>query len=231
MRTTQKSRLRTLFLASVLFAALLAGGGRAGANGAPVTIYLSYLPEVSNWGPKDASGIAVVAVGDGEVSLEVSGLPRLENEHYQAWLESRAERTLYPVGKFNADVDGMARLNVLLDTLPYQEYRMLLITVEEDPDPSTEPSERRSLAGFFPNLAIVHLTDNTPGSTTSSPLLPGSSTQATGTAGLSRPDYLPTTGSAAPALPITLSITLVAISLIMLAAGSLIKVKTEEEGP
>ena len=136
----------------------LAQIGTARANGAPVDVYLGYLPEVSNWGPQNAKGHAVVAVGEGEVSLEVWGLPRLKEEHYEVWLESRNERKLYSVGKFNVGADGVGRLHVLLDTLPYQEYRMLLITVEPEPDPSPEPSNRRSLAGLFPNTAIIQTT-------------------------------------------------------------------------
>jgi hypothetical protein len=149
------------------------------ANGAPVTIFLNYMPGVSNWGSQTASGAAVVAVGDGEVALEVTGLPRLTDEHYEVWLESRETRDLYSVGKFNVDLTGIGRLNVLLDTLPYQEYRMLLISVESDPDPDPAISERRSLAGLFPNEAVVQIT---------SPI-----TTATPEAA-ERPAYLPVTG-------------------------------------
>ncbi len=147
------------------------------ANGAPVDIYLSYLPGVSNWGPQTAKGHAVVAVGDGEVSLEVQGLPKLKNEHYEAWLESRAERKLYSVGKFKMGDDGIGRLQVLLDTLPYQEYRMLLITVEPEPDPSPEPDARRSIAGLFPNTAVIQTTK-----------------ELTDTVQIETPPYLPVTG-------------------------------------
>jgi len=148
------------------------------ANGAPVDIYLSYLPGVSNWGPQTAKGHAVVAVGDGEVSLEVQGLPKLKNEHYEAWLESRTERRLYSAGKFKIGDDGIGRLHVLLDTLPYQEYRMLLITVEAEPDPSPEPDARRSIAGLFPNTAVIQTTK-----------------ELTDTVQVETPPYLPVTGA------------------------------------
>ncbi|MCC7353017.1 MAG: hypothetical protein IT330_04605 [Anaerolineae bacterium] len=147
------------------------------ANGAPVDIYLSYLPEVSNWGPRTATGHAVVAVGDGEVALEVKGLPTLKDEHYEAWLESRAERKLYSAGKFKVGTDGIGRLQVLLDTLPYQEYRMLLVTVEPEPDPSPEPDARRSIAGLFPNTAVIQTTK-----------------EITDTTHVETPPYLPVTG-------------------------------------
>jgi len=150
------------------------------ANGAPVTIFLNFMPEVSNWGSQSATGTAVVAVGDGEVALEVTGLPRLENEHYEVWLESREARELFSVGKFNVDQEGVGRLYVLLDTLPYQEYRMLLISVEPDPDPDPTIGNRKSLAGLFPNEAVIQVT--TP-ITTATPEAE------------KRPEYLPVTGA------------------------------------
>ena len=173
------------------------------ANGAPVTIFLNYMPGVSNWGSQTATGTAVVAVGDGEVALEVTGLARLTDEHYEVWLESREERELYSVGKFNVDPQGIGRLNVLLDTLPYQEYRMLLISVEPDPDSDPTIGERKSLAGLFPNEAVVQLT---------SPV-----TTATPEAA-ERPAYLPVTGedtlSATPVWGLALAATLCLAALI-----------------
>jgi len=178
------------------------------ANGAPVTIFLNYMPEVSNWGSQSATGTAVVAVGDGEVALEVTGLPRLTDEHYEVWLESREDRELYSVGKFNVDQEGVGRLYVLLDTLPYQEYRMLLISVEPDPDPNPEIGDRKSLAGLFPNEAVIQIT---------TPI-----TTATPESG-SRPTYLPVTGGDhSPAVPAwELSITTVVI--LALAIGLFLK--------
>lgn len=186
MRTNSMTVQRLVLgaIGAALFLALwVAMAGTTQANGAPVDVYLSYLPEVSNWGPQSAKGHAVVAVGEGEVSLEAWGLPRLDEEHYEVWLESRDERKLYSVGKFKVGADGVGRLHVLLDTLPYQEYRMLLITVESEPDPSPEPSNRRSLAGLFPNTAIIQTT-----------------TEITETQGVQvqRPPYLPVTGRRPP---------------------------------
>ena len=147
------------------------------ANGAPVDIYLSYLPEVSNWGPRTAQGHAVVAVGDGQVMLEVQGLPQLTKEHYEVWLESRAERKLYSAGKFKVGEDGVGHLQVLLDTLPYQEYRMLVISIEPEPDASPDADARRSIAGLFPNTAVIQTTK-----------------ELTDTVKAETPPYLPVTG-------------------------------------
>jgi len=192
--TSSRSILAWIGVLIILIAPLF-GASTVLANGAPVDIYLSYMPNVSNWGPQDATGHAVVAVGDGEVSLDVQGLPRLSNEHYEVWLESRIARKFYSAGKFNAKADGIGHLQVLLDTLPYQEYRMLLITVEPEPDPSPEPDARHSLAGLFPNTAVVQTTEITP--------TPAGSGVGTGTGAGSAPGAAITEGQRPVHLPVT----------------------------
>jgi hypothetical protein len=204
MRTYTRWALVSLVLAGLLVGA----AGPAFANGAPQTIYLSYLPGVSNWGPQNAKGTAVVAVGEGSVNLEVHGLPKLDNAHYQVWLESRIGRKLYSAGTFNVGDDGVGTLKVLLDNLPYQEYRMLFISVEPDPDPSPDPDTQRSIAGLFPNPAAVQ-----PGTTVTGTQASGTGTgTGTGTgvasAGNSAPppSHLPTTGAdGVPQMPALIS--------------------------
>ena len=202
MKQSVKPALLITVLLLVLLPAL-----PVGANGAPVDIYLSYLPNVSNWGPQGAAGQAVVGVADGIVKLEATGLQHLDGELYQVWLESREERKLYSAGTFNVGDDGVGRLDVLLDDLPYQEYRMLLITVEPDPDPSPDAGEHRSLAGFFPNAAIVQVTeqDEAPAG------------QGQLAAAQSQPPYLPVTGES-PTLPAGL----IATFAVMVAFGLLL---------
>ncbi len=125
------------------------------ANGAPVDVFLNHIPGVSNWGPPSASGRAVVAVGEGEVRLETKGLPRLKDERYQVWLERADTGELISVGLFNSDSEGKGELHVLLDDLPYTEYRAMWITVEPSPDPDAAPSAKRSLVGRFPNMQLA----------------------------------------------------------------------------
>jgi hypothetical protein len=183
--TTHKQWIAALFILMIV-SAFFAGAISVLANGAPVTIYLGYLPNVSNWGPKNITGTAVVAVADGQVALNVKGLPRLENERYELWLESRADRKLYSVTKFNAEADGTVLLRVTMDDLPYQEYRMLFISVEPDPDPSPKPDARTALAGLFPNAAAIQAT--------AQPTQPTTASVSSGTPAPQRPQYLPVTG-------------------------------------
>ncbi len=124
------------------------------ANGAPIEVFLDYIPGISNWGPQRATGRAVVALGDGEVTLEVNGLPRLVGEQYQVWMEREDTREWVPVGTFNSDENGVGKLYVISDEIPYTTYRLMVITVEPAPDPDPEPSGKVSLIGRFPNLEI-----------------------------------------------------------------------------
>ncbi|MCS7220736.1 MAG: anti-sigma factor [Anaerolineae bacterium] len=125
------------------------------ANGAPVDIFLNHIPGISNWGPSWATGHALVAVGEGEVHLETKGLPRLKDEHYQVWLERADTGEFISIGVFNSDNGGKGELHILLDDLPYTEYRAMWITVESSPDPDPAPSEKRALIGRFPNMQLA----------------------------------------------------------------------------
>ncbi|MBI4300300.1 MAG: hypothetical protein HY677_04120, partial [Chloroflexi bacterium] len=69
----------------IVLSAMAANGGLAFANGAPIRVVLSYLDGVSNTGPKSASGIAEVVMAEGQVNLNVAGLPRLNGESYTVW--------------------------------------------------------------------------------------------------------------------------------------------------
>lgn len=155
------------------------------ANGAPVDVFLNYIPGASNWGPSSATGHAVVAVGEGEVRLETEGLPRLKDERYQVWLERADTGELVPVGVFNSE-GGKGKLHVLLDDLPYTEYRAMWVTVEPSPDPDPAPSAKRALVGRFPNMELAKeaLVQPAIGSTVG---------RGAGSGG-PRPEFLPVTG-------------------------------------
>ena len=125
----------------------------AEANGAPVTINLSYLPGVSNWGPQDASGVAEVVLAEEEVQLEVDGLPRLSGEAYEVWLANTAGGDWLSVGRFNVDDTGKGDLEesiTLPAGLPEYPYDLVVISVEAESDSNPAPSQKLSLAGYFP---------------------------------------------------------------------------------
>ncbi len=181
-----------------------------GANGAPVRIFLNYLPEFSNYGPNTAAGEVQVSIGEAWVDLSADGLPPLTGETYEGWLVELNTDRYITVGKFNADANNHIGYYVELNQLPVTDYRYFVITVEQDPDPSPDPDPRITLAGLFPDpkLEIVSVT-----ATPTLPLVqPGQTTAGiTGTTGASTtengaattptpppPATLPVTGSARP---------------------------------
>jgi len=160
------------------------------ANGAPVDVFLNYIPGTSTWGPSSATGHAVVAIGEGEVRLETKGLPHLKDERYQVWLERADTGELISVGLFNSDESGRGELHVLSDDLPYTQYRAMWITVEPLPDPDPAPSAKRALVGRFPNMELAKEALLQPATEPSV----GASTKGSLESNSPRPEFLPVTG-------------------------------------
>jgi hypothetical protein len=134
----------------VLLALLALAGwpGPARANGTPINVVLQYLGGVSNWGPPNASGVAEIITGEGEVRLQATGLPRLSGERYLLWIIDTTSNTQLPLGAFNAGADGVGRLDLVLDQpIPDGAWNLLLVTVEAEGPPPASPSNRRSIAG------------------------------------------------------------------------------------
>lgn len=188
--TRGPSLLVVLYIVGVALAIVLAFTLPAQANGAPVDVFLDYMPGVSNWGPQDATGQAVVAIGDGRVDLEVRGLPSLPDEVYWAWLVPADQEAPVAVGAFHTDATGRGSLHVTLDDLPYLTYRLLLITLEPAAEGASgiprEPGSRRALAGRFPNLELAREALVQPG---------GGAAGGAGMGGVAaQPEFLPVTG-------------------------------------
>ena len=174
--------------------------GSVVANGSPIKIFLNYLPEISNYGPQQATGQALVSIGEAWIELTVEGLPRLENERYEVWLVPAGSDRMISMGKFNADATQRVQYHKELAVLPQIAYRYLVISVEPEPDDDpTQADPRRSIAGVFPNLELKII------SGTPTPTLPPGVTPSP-----SPPEQLPVTGGSTPiGLWIALSLLLV----------------------
>ena len=61
-------------------------------NGTPVSIVLSYLSGLSNFGPTDATGVAELVLKEGDVRLTATGLTPLTGEEYRVWLVNTQDR-------------------------------------------------------------------------------------------------------------------------------------------
>jgi hypothetical protein len=179
------------------------GPTQVAANGAPVKVFLSYLPEFSNYGPAEASGVALVSIGEAWVDLTADGLPRLSGEQYEAWLIKAETEEMVSLGKFNADADGHVAYYAELDELPVVDYRYFLISVEPEPDTAPVASSRWTIAGVFPNPEL-HIANGTPTPT----LAPGTTPTP------QAPSVLPVTGRPFPAWGLAGALVIVGLALI-----------------
>lgn len=148
-------------IAGISIVLLLALAIPAAANGAPVKIFLNFLPEFSNYGSTTANGTVLISIGEAWVDLSAQGMPQLTDESYEAWIVEIDTQKPFSVGKFNADAEGNINYFVQLDDIPVTEYRYFYLTVEPEPDSNpAEPDARIALAGLFPDprLEIVDFT-------------------------------------------------------------------------
>jgi hypothetical protein len=155
----------------------------AHANGNPVSVVLSYLNGVSNWGPTDATGVADLVLREGDVKVTVTGLPQLTNQKYVVWLTRSGASDVYMLGAFTTGADKAGRLNLTLpEAVPDKGWDTVLITVEASAGQPTAPGQQRSIAGRFPTPAQSGNTNAIP----------------------TRPPQLPSTGGTPPeAAPVT----------------------------
>ncbi len=150
--------MKSLKWALILAVMLLGTAGiwsAALANGAPVKIFLNYLPELSNYGSTTASGVAQVSVGEAWVEIKAEGLPQLEGIQYEVWLVTADNNQMISLGKFTSDADGNVDYYAEFDDIPLLEYRYFVVSVEPDPDPNPAVADsRRTIAGVFPNTRL-----------------------------------------------------------------------------
>jgi hypothetical protein len=158
----------------------------AGANGTPLKVFLSCLPEITNACPAQASGQAQVSIGEAWVDLTADGLTQLKGEMYEAWLKESGSNRMISLGRFNADASHHVAFHAELGSLAVADYRYFLVTIEPEPDPDPAPGQRVSIAGVIPSLTL-QIVRGTP-----TPTLPPGVTPTPGP-----PSQLPATGSAA----------------------------------
>jgi hypothetical protein len=120
------------------------------ADATPVQLILTHLPNVSNTGPAEASGIAELVLLEGEARLSATGLSKLEDpDRYVAWLVNTENNAVFRIGGFNSDGVVARFETVLPDVIPNRSWNLLLVTIESDPEPH-RPSNKHSIAGTFP---------------------------------------------------------------------------------
>ena len=144
--------MKRLLLVFVLLTLLLTPLLTVRANGNNQVIFLTYLPAVSNYGNKSASGIAVVDLVTGEVAVQVTNLTLTDNGQYEVWLTGPNLTNAVHVAALPSD----GHLPTLIvPNLPPMDYRYVLLTFETDGATPATPGDKRSLAGVFSNAEAI----------------------------------------------------------------------------
>jgi len=133
---------------------LIAVPGTARANGVPVTVNLAYI-DLSTWGPQDATGTAELIFAEGIVRIEADGLPMQEDAVYQAWLVNSEVGDAISAGRFNASPSGRVSYEGTLPPIADFGFDLLILTVEPEPDNAPQPTEQRSIGGYFSLLGVA----------------------------------------------------------------------------
>lgn len=163
-------------VALALLGVIVIPAGTARANGVPVPVELKYI-DLSNWGPEDATGNAELMFAEGILRLEASGLERLSGRLYQVWLVNSEAGDAISGGRFNAAVDGSVDFTGTLPPLSDFGFDLLILTVESEPDDAPQPTEDRSIGGYFSLVGQ-----------------PGADGNQAAAGGLGAPGQLPNTG-------------------------------------
>jgi hypothetical protein len=144
----------TLAIIIASFITLFLQKNNVSAEETPMSVSLSYVANLSNWGPKTATGAAEIWRNDAEVRLRVDGLTQLQNQAYSCWLANLQDGKFVLVGRFNVSANGSAVMDVTLKGSFPNGYTTVLVTVQPEPDSqSDKPSQLYSIAGFFPGTS------------------------------------------------------------------------------
>jgi hypothetical protein len=174
--TRRLPMLAAALVALALVGTMLIPAGTARANGVPVPVALKYI-DLSNWGPEDATGNAELMFAEGILRLEATGLERLSGRLYQVWLVNSEAGDAISAGRFNAAADGSVDFTGSLPPISDFGFDLLILTVEAEPDDAPQPTEDRSIGGYFSLVGQ-----------------PGADGNQTAAGGLGAPGQLPNTG-------------------------------------
>lgn len=182
------------FLLSLSLVAMLSVAGASGyirrgilptvnAEEQGMTIQLSYMQGVSNWGPTNVYGSATLWPNEELATITVHLLPHLlHGQQFIWWIANTRTQQALRLGTFNTNYAGDATQDVyLLQDLP-ADANEALVTVWHPGDSATTPGNDRSVAGLVAATAAATST-STPQASNPNPsvtvptLIPGLDTK------------------------------------------------------
>lgn len=122
--------------------------GTARGNGVPTLVDLTYI-DLSNSGPEDATGTAELIFAEGIVRIDAEGLSMLTGELYQGWLVNSEAGDAISAGRFNANAEGIVDFEGALPPVADFGFDLFILTIEPEPDDAPQPTEQRSIGGYF----------------------------------------------------------------------------------
>ncbi|CAN5666431.1 hypothetical protein BH23CHL2_BH23CHL2_28620 [soil metagenome] len=150
------SRRMHRVISAVVMASLLLIPAIALAQESPVRVDLSYQPPLSNAGPEDSTGVIEIDFEDGEIQGEFEGLGPESDARYEVWLYNSETEDALSLTTFEADPSGATRIEASVDgSISRDGWNMVVITIEDSPDPSPEPDDRWSIVGAIPGSQIA----------------------------------------------------------------------------
>lgn len=156
MRTIFRGLLASILVFASVLGLLCIQSPVASANGAPIKIILTYLPDLSNTGPRNATGVAEIVMKEGEVTVDIVGLPPLSEDTYSAWIINTHSNESMSVGRFDADKSDVVKSRTVLPSeIPDKGWNLFLVTVEPRGKEVQSPGDRRSIGGYFPDSVEV----------------------------------------------------------------------------
>ncbi len=148
---------------------LFTSSERAEANGVPTLVELRYLEDLSNWGPKDATGELELSFAEGFARVKATGLQRLTGESYQGWLVNSETNDAISIGRFNAGAAGAVSYEGTLPPIADFGFDLFIVTVEPDPDDAPQPHSQRSIGGYFDMVGPSAADGSTPSDVSTAP--------------------------------------------------------------
>lgn len=137
------------FVAAILlYVGALAGLPHARANGVPQLVKLTYLQDVSNFGPQDAEGVLEFSFAEAFARVDVKNLPPADGYTYEGWLTGGSVAP-FRVGEIQVDAAGIGVLETKLSGLASYEYDLFVVAARGAATADDVMPADRSIAGRF----------------------------------------------------------------------------------